>query len=116
MQRWHKRCRWASDTDRWEMAHKLQGGSIYKIKVKMRKKEMSGEMKEQREERRSTIGAWRRGPAPAWIPADVTVPWRTPAVCQRQNQLKAKGCHVSQDLGLQLNLTLGGEVLGVKKW
>lgn len=37
-------------------------------------------------------------------------------VCQRQRQPKAKGCHVSQDLGLQLNLTPGGEVLGVKRW
>lgn len=42
--------------------------------------------------------------------------WRIPALCQRQNQLKAKGCHVSQELGLQLNFTLGREVLGVKKW
>lgn len=30
------------------MAHKLQGGSMYKIKVKMRKKEMSAKMKERR--------------------------------------------------------------------
>lgn len=45
MQRPHKRCRQASNVERWEMAYKLQGGKIYKIKVKMKKKEMSGEMK-----------------------------------------------------------------------
>ena len=46
-----QRLRWAGIVERWEMAHKLEGESTYEIKVKMRKKEMSAEMKEQREER-----------------------------------------------------------------
>lgn len=44
------------------MAHKLYGGSIYKIKVKMRKKEMSREMKERTERgKMKKVGVWRRG-------------------------------------------------------
>ena len=56
------KCAHGRAIQRWEMAHKLYGGSIYKIKVKMRKKEMSREIKERTERgKMKKVGVWRRG-------------------------------------------------------